>query len=175
MFKALPFNLGDSPTTENSPPGIIVSFEIPAVFKTNWKSAGYVRGIQVVQWTMAAKSCHPIFIDVLARIVKKYEDAIKQRGTAEPANPDDIRHVLDWTGPGVFTDAVIRYMIARHGVYPRQVSSMDVPVRVGDLLILPGFSFHAWASEGPPNDQYASVWHGSFGSWKPKEQGKTSD
>ncbi len=172
MFKALPFNLSDSPTTENSPPGIIVSFEIPAVFKTNWKSAGYVRGLQVVQWTMAAKSCHPIFIDVLARIVKKYEDAIEQRGTAYT---DDILHVLNWTGPGVFTDAVIRYMIARHGVYPRQVSSMDVPVRVGDLLILPGFSFHAWASEGPPNDQYASVWHGSFGSWKPKEQGKTSD
>ncbi len=172
-LQALPFYLGNSLTTENPPPGIIVSFEIPA-HKTNWKSTGYVCGIQVVQWTMAAKSCHPIFIDVLARIVKKYEDAIKQRGTAEPANPDDIRHVLDWTGPGVFTDAVIRYMIARHGVYPRQVSSMTVPVRVGDLLILPAYSFNAWASDGPPNDQYTAVWHGAIGSWKPKERKKTS-
>src|SRR5258708_23537047 len=172
LLKALPFYLGDSPTTQNSPPGVIVSFETSAI-DTEWKSKTLVRGIQVVQWTIAAKSCHPIFIDVLARIVKKYEDAIKQQSTAHTASLDDTLDVLDWTGPGVFTDAVIRYMIARHGVYPRQVSSMNVPVRVGDLLIFPARSFAAWASDGPPMDQYSSVWHGFFGSWKPHARGSS--
>jgi len=35
LLKALPFYLGDSPTIQNSPPGVIVSFETSAI-DTEW-------------------------------------------------------------------------------------------------------------------------------------------
>ena len=159
MLSALPLYLEGSSTFQSSPPGIIVSLESTGI-DSEWKRKTFVRGIQIVQWTMAAKSCHPIFIDALAHVVKKYQEAIKQ-GTAN----SDTLDILDWTGPGTFTDAVLRYLVARHGIHPRQIADLGRPARIGDLLILPAESFAAWASEEPKGDQHA-VWHGFFGSWK---------
>ncbi|KAF8343796.1 uncharacterized protein EI90DRAFT_3010679 [Cantharellus anzutake] len=93
--------------------------------------------------------------------------SLETSGTAD----SDSLDVLEWTGPGVFTDAVLRYMVARHGIYPRQISDLDVPARIGDLLILPARSFQADASEGDQKEQEC-VWHGFLGSWKHKKPKK---
>jgi hypothetical protein len=42
--------------------------------------------------------------------------------------------VTDWTGPGVFTDCVYRYMLARYGFKPRDLIHQKNPLRVGDVL-----------------------------------------
>lgn len=41
---------------------------------------------------------------------------------------------LEWTGPGVFTDAVLRYLLVRHGLHPRQLSGLAKPLRIGDVV-----------------------------------------
>jgi len=181
LINALPFYLSDSPTINNSPPGLIISLESSGL-DPEWKSKNFVRGVQVVQWTIASKSCHPILIDALSHTIK--ESIIEQAQgptttitTTSAPNiatnnpPAVVEDVLNWTGPGVFTDAVMRYIIARHGIHPRQIVSQSAPVRIGDLLILPVTSFASWESESPRGNEHFAVWHGFFGSWKPKERG----
>ena len=64
----------------------------------------------------------------------------------------------------------LRYILARHGIDTQYVAGSTVPIRIGDVLILPVHSFRADASEGPQDDQ-ACVWHGFLGSWKGVEDG----
>lgn len=45
-------------------------------------------------------------------------------------------------GPGAFTDATLRYMVARYGIDPSSVSGhYGKAVRVGDVLLYPEYSF----------------------------------
>jgi hypothetical protein len=50
--------------------------------------------------------------------------------------------VINWTGPSVWTDAVLTYLKARYGVTWTDLRGLRRPVRVGDTVILPvtGFS-----------------------------------
>lgn len=68
----------------------------------DWREKSLARGLQIVQWTIAAQPGHPVFLDVLDRVVQKWRAAVK--------NGEDLSKVdvLQWTGPGAWTDAVIR-------------------------------------------------------------------
>jgi alpha 1,6-mannosyltransferase len=50
--------------------------------------------------------------------------------------------VIGWTGPSVFTDSVLSYLLARYGMTWRDLKDLRRPLRVGDVVILPvtGFS-----------------------------------
>ena len=50
--------------------------------------------------------------------------------------------VINWTGPSVWTDAVLTYLKAKYGVDWTDLRGLRRPVRVGDTVILPvtGFS-----------------------------------
>lgn len=50
--------------------------------------------------------------------------------------------MMNWTGPGVWTDAVLRYLRVRYGVQWTDLRGLRKPLRVGEVLILPvtGFS-----------------------------------
>lgn len=79
--------------------------------------------------------------------------------------------MLDFSGPGVFTDCVLRYLKARWGFDIEQLQSnrLRKPIRVGDVLILPELAMQAAASE--PDEYEANrdvdvVWHEFKGSWK---------
>lgn len=62
------------------------------------------RGFQIAQWTIAAQPGHPVFLDVLSRAVTKWRELIKEgKGLHD-------KDVLEWTGPGPFTDAVMRFV-----------------------------------------------------------------
>lgn len=67
------------------------------------------RGLQVVQWTIAAQPGHPVFLDVLNRIVARWVDE-ERRGLKERSwdGENEDAAVLDWTGPGPWSDAVVR-------------------------------------------------------------------
>ena len=50
--------------------------------------------------------------------------------------------VVNWTGPSVWTDAVLTYLKARYGLEWTDLRGLREPLRVGDVVILPvtGFS-----------------------------------
>jgi alpha 1,6-mannosyltransferase len=89
--------------------------------------------VQIVQWTISSTPHHPIALDVLRQITHQTANAIDWRSKqsqlvqdlvkageserAEKINRASILSepkeggpvgVMDWTGPGVWTDAVLR-------------------------------------------------------------------
>lgn len=50
--------------------------------------------------------------------------------------------VVDWTGPGVWTDAVLAYLKQRYGMRWTELRGIKEPLRVGEVVVLPvtGFS-----------------------------------
>lgn len=168
---------------DEEPPALVVAIEYDhAADKNggNWRKVGMSRGMQIVQWTLAAKPFHPVFLDVIGQILRDPENVRKKRSVGEEADEEEIiqqisnAEVLDLTGPGAFSDAVFRYLLARYGVTPNEISNFKQPIRVGDVLIYPVHSFRTDASEPERNrdDPMKLVWHGFFGSWKPKEDEK---
>ncbi|ORY25623.1 hypothetical protein BCR39DRAFT_471209 [Naematelia encephala] len=148
----------ESLSTQEDSPALIVALEADAPdLNTDWRGESFVRGIQVVQWTIQAKRAHPILLDVLGRGLRE----AKRVREAEERGEED----LEWTGPGAFTDAVMRYLLVHHGVHPGQLSGLRRPVRYGDIVIMPVHSFRADASEGDQGEDRV-VWHGFFGRWK---------
>jgi alpha 1,6-mannosyltransferase len=119
--------------------------------------------IQVVQWTMASAPGHPINLGALLRILHSTCDAIlwaRKHGKdimwltdngrfeesqkkqevdvlAEPRAGGPLG-VMAWTGPGVWTDAVLSYLRVKYGVMWTDLRNLDAPLRVGDVVILPG-------------------------------------
>lgn len=88
----------------------------------------------------------------------------------EEVRKEDV-NILDWSGPGVFTDAVFRYLLVRYGFHPTQASGLKDPLQIGDVIIMPVHSFRADASEGFQGN-HRVVWHGFFGRWKGKTDNK---
>ncbi|KAK8858639.1 hypothetical protein IAR55_002868 [Kwoniella newhampshirensis] len=139
-------------------PSLLVALEIDAPDSgTNWREEGFVRGIQIAQWTIMAKKGHPVLLDVVGRALRRGKE-VKDGGNRDV-------NILDWSGPGAFTDAVLRYLLVRYGFHPSQVSRLTEPIQIGDVVIMPVHSFRADASEGFQGD-HRVVWHGFFGRWK---------
>lgn len=148
----------------DSGPGLLVAIETDSLATgADWRDETFARGLQIVQWTLMAKPDHPVMLDVLGRALRKAKE-LRLSETA-PTNKEDAKGILDWTGPGVFTDAVLRYLLVRHGVRPEQLSHLSGPVRIGDVVVMPVHSFRADASEGDQGE-HKVVWHGFFGRWK---------
>lgn len=97
--------------------------------------------------------------------------------------------VINWTGPSVWTDAVLSYLQARYGMEWTELKGLRKPLRVGDVVILPvtGFSpgvgnfgaGNAWGMSPIQElsqqkkriwtnqaDEQAMVEHNFRGSWK---------
>ncbi|CDZ97410.1 Glycosyltransferase, DXD sugar-binding motif [Phaffia rhodozyma] len=149
------------------PPSLVVSIEHDSLQSdSNWRALTFGRGLQIVQWTLAAAPGHPIMVDAVSSALRtstKYRKALaaSKNGGKDVPFPD----ILEWTGPALLSDCVFRYLFARYGVTPRQLSGNKHPIRVGDVLILPSRSFQADISEYTTGQQ-DSVWHGFFGRWK---------
>lgn len=162
---------------------------------------------------MAAAPYHPVSLSALLRVTHATANAVtwahdhawkvkslKELGRYEDAETvakvnvlDEPRHggplgVMKWTGPSVWTDAVIGYLRAKYGLIWPDLKDLKQPLRVGDVVILPvtGFSpgvgnFGAgwpwgefacllWVSEWTlahiRSDAQAMVEHKFAGSWK---------
>lgn len=93
----------------------------------------YARPVQIVQWTLGSTPAHPILLDTLSRIANSTQGfptwsaeraakvaqlrtegnlrAVEKLVHALPwVNPKvgGYKSVMEWTGPGVFTDSVFR-------------------------------------------------------------------
>ncbi|WWC89376.1 uncharacterized protein L201_004299 [Kwoniella dendrophila CBS 6074] len=167
-------NIYDGPIVDDGnelgEPALVVSVESDAVEFgwTNWREIGLSRAVQITQWTFMARPGHPVFLDALGRTLRKSEEIERKmkegKGKGEQFVPESA---LEWTGPGVFTDCVYRYLLARYGFKPDQLIHVKEPIRVGDVLILPAGSY---SSVSPFTDEeqrpWAASYHGFLGRWR---------
>ena len=103
-------SLSDTATLQSlvrlPPPSLLIAIEMDGS-DGKWREKSMARGLQFAQWTIAAQPGHPVFLDVLSRAVTKWESLI---GEGRPLEDKDV---LEWTGPGPWTDAVIRFALLR--------------------------------------------------------------
>ncbi|KAF8321538.1 hypothetical protein DL93DRAFT_2223905 [Clavulina sp. PMI_390] len=151
---------------------------------------GRHRGLQIVQWTIAAQQHHPILIDAVRRIVEtsaiaraweighlrtaqgyeaagKLDKAKKERTLKRPWETDTkgkVMSVQEWTGPAVFTDAVLSYLLSFANVREQDLYRLEKPLQIGDVLVLPMDGFYPMRSKAP--NAMARVIHLFRGSWK---------
>ncbi|KAM0746899.1 hypothetical protein T439DRAFT_367035 [Meredithblackwellia eburnea MCA 4105] len=67
---------------------------------------------EFTQWTIAAARGHPILLDTLRRIV---EMALAPNDTTNNDSADYVMSPVELTGPGPFTDSVLRYVQSQWG------------------------------------------------------------
>ncbi|PWY94365.1 alpha-1,6-mannosyltransferase subunit [Aspergillus sclerotioniger CBS 115572] len=154
LLQPLPWSvMGPTGNVDEGAPAVIVGLEGDA------STTGLPRSPQFVQWTMASVPSHPIFRHVLQSIVDRTSQYIPQT-VADDADVD----VMSWTGPSVWTDAVLGYLNCADEQV-QQLRDLKAMVRIQDVLILPRRSFAVLRGEdqGAPD---VLVKHYFSGSWK---------
>lgn len=75
----------------------------------------------------------------------------------------NVLSVEEWTGPAVFTDAVVSYLYATAGVRPEDLSMLKQPVQIRDVVIVPSQGFNP---KGSRPEGVSRLVHLFRGSWK---------
>lgn len=169
--------------------GLVIGIEADPV-RPDW-AQWYSRRVQICQWTIRAKSGHPILANMISKVVQKTLQ-MKRTHLLDLNNPKLLKSTMEFTGPGVWTDAIMEYLNEpqhftkedKKNVLPirlgKQVkaidlSGMDTHKIFGDVMLLPITSFSPGINHmgsKPLDDPMAFVFHSFLGSWK--EEGKTS-
>ncbi|WVQ81321.1 hypothetical protein IAT38_003444 [Cryptococcus sp. DSM 104549] len=169
-------------------PSVIVAVDVDVHAFRKWE-AQWPRALGICQWTLSSAPNHPIFLDAVRRVVnashvvQDWEEwregelaRLEQEGKKKEANElrgqgkEHAMSVMEWTGPGLFTDSVLSYLLARYDVSWHRLRGLDHPLRIGDVLVLPITAFSPggqpdFGAKGPDSIQ-ANVLHNFRGSWK---------
>lgn len=159
----------------------------------------YAKRVQFCQWTIQSKPGHPMLGELIANItettLRKKHDGTLSIISGKDAGAD----IMNWTGPGIFTDEIFTYFndliklrpnvhitnhtpvnkyntgldITKDGVDWRFFTLMEQAVVFDDVLVLPitGFS----PGVGHMGSKHLShedayVHHMFEGSWKPENE-----
>ena len=112
---------------------------------------------------MASTPFHPIALSAVLRVLHSTADAVEWSHThatqvkqlkelGRYQDSSNLLHttvldepkqggplgVMAWTGPGVWTDAVLSYLRVNYGMLWTDLRGLQEPLRVGDVVILPG-------------------------------------
>jgi alpha 1,6-mannosyltransferase len=127
----------------------------------------YSRRIQFCQWTIQAKSGHPVLREIVANITQ--ETLRRKRAGILTHIADD--KVVDFTGPAVWTDIIFdffnneKYFDMKNSkgrITWEAFTGMTMPKKVGDVVILPITSFSPGVQQmgaGDYDDPMAYVRH----------------
>ncbi|WVQ95719.1 hypothetical protein IAU59_002818 [Kwoniella sp. CBS 9459] len=172
---------------------VVVGVEADVGDREDWND-WWPRPIQIVQWTLASAPSHPIALNALLRITHatatavdwahtnaksvkilkdqgRYDDAKRLAEVTvlnEPSHGGPLG-VMSWTGPGVWTDAVLSYLRVKYGVLWTDLRGLREPLRVGDVVILPVTGFSPGVGNfgaQQASHRQAMVEHRFAGSWK---------
>ncbi len=126
---------------------------------SDWKHK-FARPFQFCMWTFASVPGHPILRNVVKRIV-----AIAPQMHAQNISYD---LVMNWTGPGMWTDVILDYLHEHHQVEPAKLlSNLTHPVLIAnDVYVLPLYAFAPYLSPQGNRNPEARVAHYFEGSWK---------
>ncbi|CAF4250428.1 unnamed protein product [Rotaria sp. Silwood2] len=149
----------DTWTDNHTNVGLIVGVEAES---PTWER-DYARPLQLCQWTFAAKPYHPILKRMIQNIVTQTKHFFNK--------PINISIVMNWTGPGLWTDTVFDYLNETYHVQWPTLTKLDHTRLIGDVYILPITGFQPSAFDmgaRGPNHPEARIAHFFHGSWKKK-------
>lgn len=130
----------------------------------------YSRRIQFCQWTIQCKPGHPVLLEIVSKITK---ETLERKRSGQLTK--DHHTVLEWTGPGPWTDAVFQYFndpeyfdmeTSTGEIGPMNFTKMTEPIQVGDVVVLPITAFSpgiGHSGAGEVDDPMACVQHGFEG------------
>ena len=144
--------------------GLIVGIEADPD-RPDWKD-WYSRRIQFCQWTIQAKPGHPVLRDVVATIT---DETLRKKAKGPLSEKKLHKEITEFTGPGVWTDAVFSYMnnpiffkTEGKNVTWQAFTGIESPKKVGDVVVLPITSFSPGVQTmgaKEPDDPMAFVRH----------------
>jgi alpha 1,6-mannosyltransferase len=107
----------------------------------------YARRVQFCQWTIASKPGHPVLVSIVAAIT---EETLLRQARAE-LDEDHMKIVMEFTGPGIWTDAIFDYFndpaflghfASEAGKFSwEHLTGLTNRTSVADVVILPITSF----------------------------------
>ncbi|KAK5064945.1 hypothetical protein LTR84_000779 [Exophiala bonariae] len=163
---------------DRSTVGLVIGIEADPD-RPDWKD-WYARRIQFCQWTIQSKPGHPALREIVATIT---EDtlAMKRAGSLRMGRAPK-KSIMEYTGPGVWTDTIFSYLNNREyfdfssrksNVTYSDFFNVREHKKIGDVIVLPITSFSPgvgqMGSEGPEHPM-AFVKHEFDGSWKPADE-----
>jgi alpha 1,6-mannosyltransferase len=155
LMKALPWKvMGPSREGNKGPPSLIVGLEGDGTTK------GLPRSPQFVQWTIASAASHPVLQDAMNRIAERTPAFLKQQQADKNGDAD----VMNWTGPSVWTDAILAYLDCTEPQLEK-LRDLKTAVRIKDVLILPKRAFAVIQGEDHSSPDIL-VKHYFSGTWK---------
>lgn len=133
----------------------------------------YARRIQFCQWTIQAKKGHPMLRELIAKITEITLDREKKGQLKKVLGKDQGGDIMDWTGPGIWTDTVFEYMNnvmgSKDAVTWKMFTGLEVPMALEDVLVLPITSFSPDVGQmgaGLSSHKLAYAKHMFLGTWK---------
>lgn len=154
--------------------GLIVGIEADPD-RPDW-AEWYARRIQFCQWTIQSKPGHPVLRDIVAKITDETLRRKRHGNLPLPNSKERGSQIMDWTGPGIWTDSVFEYFndpVKSNLHYQttwKNFTGLDHPEVVSDVLVLPITSFSPGTETmGSQSESHplAFVKHHFEGSWKP--------
>lgn len=146
----------------------------------------YAKRVQFCQWTIQAKKGHPMLRELIARIVELTLEREKKGQLKKVLGKDEGGDIMNWTGPGIFTDKVFEYM--NNIIQPaanfeakkydeiiswKTFTGMQMPIGIDDVLVLPITSFSpnvGHMGSKSSSDKMAYVDHRFLGTWKHEDE-----
>ncbi|OWZ53328.1 alpha 1,6-mannosyltransferase [Cryptococcus neoformans 125.91] len=178
-------------TALSTHPAVVVAVDVDVHAKQGWERY-WPRPLGICQWTLSSAPNHPIFLDAVRRVVnashvvqaweEQRDEKITRLEREQPwgwsrevnrlqkLGRNEAMNVMEWTGPGLFTDSVLAFLLSRYNVTWHRLRGLEHPLRIGDVLILPITAFSPggekdFRAKGPDSPQ-ANVLHNFRGSWK---------
>lgn len=144
--------------------GLIVGIEADPD-RADWKE-WYSRRIQFCQWTIQAKSGHPVLRDIVATIT---EDTLRMKKLGILKVDMMDKSIMEFTGPAIWTDTIFNYFnnptyykMDGKNITWEAFTGMETAKKVGDVVILPITSFSPGVGQmgsKEPDDPMAFVKH----------------
>ena len=125
--------------------GLIVGIEADPD-RPDWHD-WYSRRIQFCQWTIQAKSGHPVLRNIVAKIT---EDTLEMKKSGLLKSGEMKKSIVEFTGPAIWTDTIFAYLNSpehfkmepgEKNITWENFTGMQTARNVGDVVILPITSF----------------------------------
>lgn len=134
----------------------------------------YARRIQFCQWTIQSKPGHPLLRSLVAAITEQTLTRKAENGIYLPTDSERGKEIMDWTGPGIWTDQIFTYLndsvsVSEKPITWNNFTNLEEPVQYADVLTLPITAFSPGVGHmgsKPISDSGAFVQHHFGGVWK---------